>query len=342
LDQLRVPDRYRDEIRGYADATGIPFEHLFVLNFCFDVLKKYGFHCSTLAVFDAQTTLVGRNTDLLPMLARFALKYCTPMIVDVAIPGQNRFSHVSVPLFVGALNGFNEAGIAVNSHQIIHAAERPSGPRLASSLLMRMLLEKAASLEDAHEIIAGNLSMRSLNIVVVSHGSRKGAVFEVHPERFHAVHHDGNFACTTHFESDTMRPLHDGVITPSQTRLASMRAMLAENHQPDHQTLLGWLRDCRNGPEHRLSGRSVSNHGTYQSFLFDLGQRCVLLSNGRKVPVSSSGEFVPVRVNGPETRPFDVGLDASYPGTSRAAGSDGVLPVLAEPILIESTASIMR
>ena len=326
LQRLRVPEDYREELRGCADATGLRVEHLFFLNFCFDVLKKYGFHCSTFAVFTADSTLVGRNTDLLPLLARLLLAVCRPIVVDVAIPGRMRFSHVSVPLFVGAMNGFNEAGVAVNSHQILHAAENPLGRRLASSLLMRLVLERAASLDDARRIVAENLSMRSLNIVVTCRGSRSGAVFEVHPDGCHVVPHAGSFACTTHFESDAMRPLHDGPVTPSQVRLASMRAMLDEIPRPDRQTLMRWLRDCRNGPAHRLSGRSVSNRGTCQSFVFDLDRRCLWVSNGRTVPVSSSGEYVRVRVDADGAGPFDADPDMARHGGGRDAGA-GIRPI---------------
>jgi predicted choloylglycine hydrolase len=295
---IRIPECYLDEIRGYADSTGIPYAQLYFMNFCFDVLKKFGFHCSTLVFFNPKAVLIGRNTDLHPWLAALALRFTLPTVTDVSIPGKHRFSQVSIPFFVGALNGFNQSGIAVNSHQIIHVRETADGPRLATPLLMRMLLEQANDLAGAEALVRQNPTLRSLNVVVTSETERRAVVFEVNPAQVNALSEAGGVCCATHFASTTMGKLHDGPIGTSQARQASMLAMMAENRQPDAPALIGMLQDQRNGPAHRTSGRSLTNHGTFQSFLFDLTHRRILVSNGLKRPVSLSGEFIAVDVNG--------------------------------------------
>lgn len=295
---IRIPECYLDEIRGYADSTGIPYAQLFFMNFCFDVLKKFGFHCSTLVFFNPDAVLIGRNTDLHPWLAALALRFTRPTVADVSIPGKHRFSHVSIPFFVGALNGFNQLGIAVNSHQIIHARETTDGSRLATPLLMRMLLERASDLAGAAELVRQNPTLRSLNVVVTSETERRAVVFEVNPAQVNALSAADSVCCATHFASPTMSKLHDGPIGTSQARLASMQAMMAENRRPDASALIGMLQDQRNGLAHRTSGRSLTNHGTFQSFLFDLTHRRILVSNGLKRPVSLSGEFIEVDDNG--------------------------------------------
>ena len=77
--KLRIPKEYLDEIRGYSDSTGIAYNHIFLLNFGFDVLTKYGFHCSTISFFNKKSILVGRNTDVPPHVAKIALKYAKSM-----------------------------------------------------------------------------------------------------------------------------------------------------------------------------------------------------------------------------------------------------------------------
>lgn len=214
------------------------------------------------------------------------------------MPGRVRFSHVSIPLFVGVLNGFNAHGIGVHSHQILNVDEQPRGPRLASGLLMRLLLERADSLEAAASIARRHPTVRSLNVMVVSHQEQRGIVLEVHPDQVHVAAPAGNFGCATHFESALMRPRHGGDIGPSQARLATMAALIDEHPRPDAAALQHMLQDRRNGLRHRLSGRSLANAGTFQSFVFDLARGRVWISNGSHRPVAVHGEFVELTVGG--------------------------------------------
>ena len=294
LEPVRVTPAAQEELRGLADGSGIAIHTLVYVNFVFDVLKHYGIHCSTLVYFQQGSMLVGRNTDLMPALAALALRFIRPLVVEVSLPGRARFTQVAVPCCVGVLNGFNEHGISVHSHQVIHVAEAPQGPRLASSLLMRRLLEGARDLESAIRIARANPTARSLNVVVASAREGHGVVLEVHPDRVHVLEQPGTLACTTHFESAPMRTWHDGPIAASQDRLASLHALIADHPAPDLAELTTILNDQRNGLAHDGSARSVSNLGTFQSFAFDIGRGLVVVSNGQRRPVSGSG--VPVVV----------------------------------------------
>lgn len=295
LDPVRVTPDAHAELRGLADGSGIALHTLVCVNFVFDVLKHYGIHCSTLVYFRQGSVLVGRNTDLMPALAAVALRFIRPLVVEMSLPGRARFTQVAVPCCVGVLNGFNEHGITVHSHQVIHVAEAPQGPRLASSLLMRQVLEGAHDLASATRIAEANPTARSLNVVVASAREQRGLVLEVHPDRVHVLEQAGALACTTHFESASMRPWHDGPIEASQDRLASLRSLIADHPAPDLAQMTSMLKDQRNGLAHDVSARSVSNLGTFQSFVFDLGRGVVVVSNGRRRPVSDSG--VPVELH---------------------------------------------
>jgi predicted choloylglycine hydrolase len=309
--RVTVPPAAHDELRGLAQGTGIAWHCLFFVNFVFDVAKRYGFHCSTLVFFQGDTVLVGRNTDLLPGLAAVALRFIRPLVVEVRLPGQARYAHVSVPCFIGVLNGCNEHGIAVHSHQVVHVAEQPDGPRLASSLLMRTLLEGADSLAAAADIARAHPTVRSLNVVVASAREQLGLVLEVHPDQVHVLDRAGAFGCATHFASPAMCRRHDGPVAASEARLASMQALIAAHPRPDRPMLTTMLTDCRNGLLHRLSGRSISNEGTFQSFVIDVAQGTVWVSNGVRRPVSTSG--VPVEVR--------LGTGGAGGGSAKGAGA---------------------
>ena len=140
--RIRIPERYLEELQGYAEGSGLSYRILFFMNFVFDILKKYGFHCSSVAIPESGPTLVGRNTDLIPWIARAALRWFPPVVLDISVPGKLRYVHVTPGLFLGVLSGFNERGVAMMSHQIAATREKSVPGTLATPLLQRMILEE--------------------------------------------------------------------------------------------------------------------------------------------------------------------------------------------------------
>src|SRR3989344_1573628 len=112
LQTIRVFGEYLEELRGYSESTKIPYEHLLLLNLMYEIRG-----CSGFAFFNPDgTLLLGHNTDVTKILAKLALRYFRPLVMNVTITGKNKFVHVSYPFFVGAANGFNNKGIAISSH----------------------------------------------------------------------------------------------------------------------------------------------------------------------------------------------------------------------------------
>jgi hypothetical protein len=202
------------------------------------------------------------------------------------------YNHVSFPLFVGVLNGFNDRGIACNAHQLLHSRDKIGNYNVATPLLPRMILEQAGSLRDARRIVSSHLPCRSLNLMVTSECERESVVFEMNPETSASISHAGRFmVCTTHFRSPELARFHSGDIRLSQKRLK-----LVESHLKSKKNLT--INDCRillsdssNGLKYTHSSPSICNRGTFQSFVFDLFQESVWVSDGVKAPVSLTGAF---------------------------------------------------
>ena len=298
LSQIHVPKDYLNELRGYSEGAKISYNHLFFLNVVFDILKRYGFHCSTIAFFTSNSTLVGRNTDLVPFLTRIALRYAKSLVVQVSIPGKKTFTHVGIPFFVGAINGFNVDGIAVNSHQILSCSEKENKKLLSTPLLMRILLENVSCLEDAVFLVDENITRRSLNVMVTSEKERRSIIFEINPSKncsFSSKKH--YLCCTTHFQDPKMRLFHNGRIKASEERLLSMNNLVKDLDKLSVSEFTELLKDQTNGMAYHESGCSLTNKGTYQSFVFDLKEQKVYISNAVKKPVSLHGKYVMVGDN---------------------------------------------
>jgi predicted choloylglycine hydrolase len=288
---IRIPERYLEELRGYADGAGLPYATLFFMNFVFDILKKYGFHCSSVAFAERGTTLVGRNTDLIPWIAKLALKWFPPVLLDVSVPGTLRYVHVTPGLFLGVLGGFNERGIAMMSHQIAATREESVPGNLATPLLQRMILEQATDMAQAEAVIRSNPVQRCISDLVTSDAEGTSCVYEITPASIKAIRANGRFlCCATHFKDREFSLLQRHKTTISENRLALMER-LAAAARPVAQDVIAILRDCGNGLAHKTSGCSPTNEGTYQSIVFDVSGRRVLVSNGTRLPVSLTGTY---------------------------------------------------
>jgi len=290
--QIYVPKRYLEELQGYADGTGIPYRTLFFMNFVFDVLKKYGFHCSSVAIAEPGKTLVGRNTDLVPWIGRLALKWFPSILLDIATPEKLRYVHVTPGLFLGALNGFNERGTAVLSHQVAATKEEAVAGNLATTLLQRMLLEEAVDISHADSIIRTNPIQRCIsNNMIVSSTDGESCIFEISPTSVKTLRGSAPYqCCVTHFRDEELSRLHRSTTTDSESRLLLMNS-LAEKTKATPEDVITLLKNHDNGISHRGSGRSPTNGGTYQSLVFDIMGRRIFVADGQTLPVSLSGSY---------------------------------------------------
>jgi predicted choloylglycine hydrolase len=289
--RIRIPERYLDELHGYAEGSGLPYNLLFFMNFVFDILKKYGFHCSSVAFAEPGSAMVGRNTDLIPWIARATLKWFPPVLLDVSVPGTYRYVHVTPGLFLGVLGGFNERGIAMMSHQIAATKEKSVPGNLATPLLQRMILEEAETMAEAEAVIHANPVQRCISDLVTSASEGTSAVLEITPESIKTTRAEGPFlCCATHFEDGDLARLQRDKTTISEGRLELMNK-LAATTRPVPDEVIAILKNTDNGITHDKSGYSPTNEGTYQSIVFDVSGRRVLVSDGTELPVSLTGVY---------------------------------------------------
>jgi hypothetical protein len=288
---IRIPERYLEELRGYAEGSGLSYRTLFFMNFVFDVLKKYGFHCSSVAIAEPGATLVGRNTDLIPWIARAALRWFPPVVLDISIPGKLRYVHVTPGLFLGVLSGFNECGIAMMSHQIAATREKSVPGTLATPLLQRMILEESETMAGADAVIHANPIQRCVSDLITSSDEGISRVYEITPESVKVVEADGPaLCCATHFKDAELAGLHRNKTTVSEGRLSLMNGLAAKTRAVPEE-LIAMLRNYDNGLAHMTSGSSPTNEGTYQSIVFDVTGRRLFVSDGAQLPVSLTGKY---------------------------------------------------
>ncbi len=115
------------------------------------------------------------------------------------------FLSVAFAGIVGAVSGVNEAGIAV----VINASgsEDPPRPGTPMTLIVREILQHAATMEEAAAILEARTGFVSENVLVVdadaSDGAGKATLFEVSPARVARLEVDDWLAFSNHFRTET-------------------------------------------------------------------------------------------------------------------------------------------
>lgn len=294
LKQLYVENKYIEELRGIADASGISYKVIFFLNFIFDAFKTSVF-CSSFNFFSPKA-LIARNTDSLKLIASLALKYEVTVIQRVCINKSLPYTHVGFGFFIGVINGYNKPGVCVNNHLVLGTKKvRIKTPILPNVLLLRRVLEEASTIEMAEKILTNSSVSYATTALITDSKNMSSFVFEATPEKHVFVKTQNSFqACTMHFISERMKPLSRGPITGSEKRLRFLNLVLSNKSVLDENDAISILKNSENGFKRNKGGYSMTNSGTFQSFIFYPLEDLIIISNGKSIPVSLSGNYIKI------------------------------------------------
>jgi len=295
LKRLYVEKKYIDELRGIADASEISYKVIFFINFIYDVFRKSIF-CSSFNFF-SPTTIIARNTDSLKWIASLALKYEVTVIHRVCIKNSVPFTHVGLGFFIGVINGYNKSGICVNNHLVLGAKNgRIKSPISPNVLLLRKVIEEAYNLDMAEKILTNSSLSYATTALITDSKNKNSFVFEATSEKCFFVKTQNSYqACTMHFISETMKPLSRVTNTGSEKRLSFLNLVLSQKSVLDEDEVISILKNTENGLKRNKGGYSMTNSGTFQSFVFYPLEDLIITSNGKKLPVSLSGNYIRIR-----------------------------------------------
>lgn len=165
LDRCVAP-RFRGKMRGMADAAGVAYADLLLINTFDDLQHVSG--CSSAVVLGTSTDplLHARNLDYpIPQLAR------VKVIREIETPGCT-IPAFGFPGFIGVLTGMSSRGLGLSSHT---SASRRNGIGEPSGILYRRILEEATSLEAMTALVQG--ARRTMgNNLALSDGLRNRAL----------------------------------------------------------------------------------------------------------------------------------------------------------------------
>jgi len=288
-----VPDEFRQEMQGLAQAAGVTYENILALNTFLDtsgILVAQRPHCINLVAYGPATTdgrlIHGRNLDF--PAAGFAEK--TAAVFMYRPEHGNAFLSVAWGGFIGAVTGMNEHGLTVT--EISASNHRVSPEGIPVMILLRMVLQYASSIEEAIEIIRSSPRTAGFNITLTDWRVPEAVCVEFDAEKV-GIRRARKSLLVVSENSLTPRLAKQELWQCGPAR--HIRAHdLADQHygRITPEIMIEILRD-RWDPIYRRQGKSYNclcSNETVQSVVFLPQERRALISN-RSVP-APDGEYV--------------------------------------------------
>lgn len=249
--------------------------------------------------------LFGRNHDYHPSFRRYSKLFLTR-------PSDGHASVGCASTFVGRLDGFNEAGLAIGFAGV--PTERYV-PGVAWPLAVRAVLDTCASVAEGVDFLEGLSHARNVNFLLVD-ADGDLAVVEAGPDAVDVVRPDRPWAIATNqFDSERMRAHQSSDRRPRDcSRYQQLQEVLGDGEgrigREELRVLMG---DPDRGVARRLDPAGDDPRSTIWSWVVAPSERAGSLARGSLV----EHPYEPVSVPGGE------GVDA---GERDGSGPDGAPP----------------
>jgi predicted choloylglycine hydrolase len=190
-----VPRELREEMRGIAEGSGLPYDEVLLLNTIPDLTHgKSPALCSALAVRTTRDgLLVGRNLDW----EDHGIAHRAGVVFVFAPASGRTVLSVGWPGMVGVATGMNDAGVVLTLN--LAFAGDLVGEATPSLLRLRHALERATTVEEAARSLASEPRTLAMNILVAGGAEDRAEVLELSGRRHAVVPLAGGSVVTTNF-----------------------------------------------------------------------------------------------------------------------------------------------
>lgn len=171
----RLPQRYRDEMRGVADGAGIPYSTVAGVSLLYDIYHEMMACTGVLMRGPRGSILQGRLNDM----AAFGEISRIAAIVRHRPKGLNSFVHMDLPLYLGVETGMSDKGLCCGGETL--RIKKSYGRGFSHPFLMRMILEEAGSLDEIYPFFDRYHQVGADGVVWSDLGHGRGAVVEITP-----------------------------------------------------------------------------------------------------------------------------------------------------------------
>lgn len=300
-----VPPRLRQELRGVAAGSGVPYRKLSLLNSIDDVLnilRRFApaapsLGCSSFAIAGRRTRdgalLHGRNLDYhfrgTPLddqgaVARLLLEQT---VLFVHRPrGGAAFLSVGWPGIVGVSTAVNEAGVSLGHLTSYLRAATPNGT--PAMMIYRSIMEDAGSLREVGPILRASHRTIGNNLLVASAREDRALLFELTRDAVEEVEpRDGVLVAANHFTTPALARRQRPYVLPHSVDRFGRLCELTARDRIAPEEAARFLADREQAAGKGMLSR-VGNEGTAVSALFNVAAGEVWLGCAPEPPASDS------------------------------------------------------
>ncbi len=201
----KLPARFRDEIRGVSNGSGVPYTSVLAVSLIYDVLEAAG--CTGILMKGEGGTIIhGRNQD---WFALEALADVT-VIVEHNAEGFHSVTHMDWILGMGVETGYNDQGLAFSEETI--SVKQPNASGFSLVYLSRMALEESANLEEVKAVFDRCPVIGGYGTVWSDRDTGEGMVIEASPTRWAAHAMEGSILSNfNHYYDGSLTAEHQPV-----------------------------------------------------------------------------------------------------------------------------------
>lgn len=266
----KLPERYREELRGVAEAAGVGMDKLLFGAFGAELIGA----CSTVLARHGNRFVMGRNLDYWPP---FLGEH--PCVVRCFPTGKRPFVSMGIAGFLGCLTAINDRGLMVSVNKIITAPgtktnrfrDRPVGYAL------RDVVEQAQSLQEAEKIVRDYRPYGGWIITVGSRSEIDGVAFELAGDILHrrGLDRQGHLYSTNFFVNEELsRKYTSFLYARSPMNLARMNQIkdfMSANPRPDCERMISLLASMNFHGREVMGAKTpvVNNIATLQCIVID-------------------------------------------------------------------------
>jgi hypothetical protein len=174
----QLPQRYRDEMKGIAEGSGLLYEDIVTYTLMYDVGRIWdSTACAGVLLKGANGTVIhARNHDWGGMLNNSMYQ----IVVRQKPKDYNAVTEVSYAGVIGGIyQGWNDKRITF-AHNLARA-NNLNAEGFPSGFTARILLEECSTIAEAEKVLAAHLPINAYTVTVSDQKAGTGAVFEITP-----------------------------------------------------------------------------------------------------------------------------------------------------------------
>ena len=270
-----IPQIYREEMKGIAEAADVSYNDILLINTYDDLVQLAG--CSSIAVTKHdknQLFFHTRNLDYpLNVLSdkNVIFHYIDKEFISVGFPG-----------YIGALSATNSNGISLSNHTA-YVAENENG--IPTGILYRKIMEEAGNITEVESILKNNERTIGNNLVVSSLLENKVATFEITSNNVVKISGQDYAIATNHFVSPELSKLNRS--TPNSIKRYDYLKIFFQNLNDINIYKIIETMSFYDG--NQMDWSSIANKGTVQSVIFLPELKKIYVAKGIETPVNKDG-----------------------------------------------------